>query len=277
MLRDVDRPTRYRAAINLYVEDPVSLVYLKTLWNDPSINFYVGGGNEGVTTIVRIDREYGHPNVFGVVDRDYGASNRDRWQNPNIRLFRLSIHEVENFLLVAEALASSRWNNVRLSADQIEALMFEAAQRRCWYEACRIVLGTIRSRFRENFIGDPPQDIADHTAAQRHLCESAWFQNLDVYATQTTVATIADHLQKAHGQAASQLADGTWRQEFSGKEIFKDIASRICNRQQFGGVRSSELDNDIAQAVAEWQTANRQIPPDLIELRSLLRNRVGLV
>ena len=273
---DFERPTRYRAAINLYVEDSVSLVYLKNLWNDPVITFFLGGGNEGVTTVIRIDREAGHPNVFGVVDRDYGPSNRDRWGSPDLRLFRLSVHEIENYLLEPQALASSRWNNVRLSAVRIDELMLEAARKRCWYEACRTVLEIIRSRFRDNFIGDPPQNVADMTAAQRHLCESAWFRSLNAHATRTTATNVADQLRDAHQRATEQLADGSWRREYSGKEVFKDIASRICDRQKLGGVRSSELYNDLAQAVAEWQLANEQIPTDLVTLRSLLHARIGL-
>ncbi len=276
MIRDFARPTAYRAAINLYVEDRTTLVYLRELWNDPLITYYLGGGNEGVATIVRVDREAGHPNVFGVVDRDYGESNQHKWDRPNTRLFRLRQHEVENFLLDASALASSRSQNLKLSVDQIEELLVEAARKRCWYEACRLVLRTIRGRFHEDFITDPPQDLLDIDAAKHHLCGSIWFSRLADHAARTTEDDVADLLTTAYGLTTTQLADGTWRQEFSGKNIFEDVASRICDRQKLGGIKSAELYDDLAQDVAKWQVESGQVPPELQSLRSALRVRVGL-
>jgi len=274
---DLVRPTFYRAPINLYVEDRTTLVYLKELWLDPAIAYFLGAGNDGVAAIIRVDQEAGHLNVFGVIDRDYGPSNRTRWERPETRLFRLDSHEVENLMLDAPALKNSRWSNVGHSVGQIEALLIEAAERRCWYEACRSVLGTIRRRFRENFINDPPQDLPDLEAAKRHFCESDWFRDLATNTAQTTEADIAGLLETAHDQATIQLADGTWRQEFSGKEIFKDVASRICDRQKFGGIRSSKLHGDLAEDVAGWQSKTGQVPPELESLHATLRGRVGLI
>ena len=233
------------------------------------------GGTRGLATIVRIDREAGHPNVFGVIDRDYGSTNRSKWDQPTTRLFRLRDHEVENSMLVAPALASSRWNNRRLAADVVETMLVEAARRRSWYEACRAVLDTLRGRFRCEFIADPPQDLPDLTAAQRHLCESSWFLALAKNAARTTEVEIVNLLAVAHEQAIAQLDDGTWRGEFSGKELFKDVASRICDRQKLGGIRSSELHADLARDVAEWQRDCDLIPDDLVALRITLQTHIG--
>jgi len=250
MARDFERPTQYRAAINLYVEDSITLIYLKELWSDPAFAYFVGGGHEAVSLIVRVDQEAGHPNVFGIIDRDYGGSNLSKATNPGTRVFRLSAHEVENHLLDASALASSRWNNLRLSVQEVENLLIQAAHQRCWYEACRLVLATIRQRFHEGFITDPPQDLRDLEAAQHHLCGSRWFLDLKEHSDQTTETDVVALLETSHDQATAQTIDGTWRQTFTGKAIFEDIASRICDRQQFGGVKSAQLYGDLAQAVA---------------------------
>ena len=53
MPRDVARAGLYRGSINLWVEDGLSREYLSTLWNDPGVAFFVGGGNEGVRAIVK--------------------------------------------------------------------------------------------------------------------------------------------------------------------------------------------------------------------------------
>jgi hypothetical protein len=36
------------------------------------------------------------------------------------------------------------------------------------------------------------------------------------------------------------------------------------------------MDVDLAKAVADWQAENKQIPVELIKLRDILKNRVGL-
>ena len=261
----------------MYVEDQITLIYLKELWDDPSFAYFVGGGHEAVRLIVRVDREAGHSNVFGLIDRDFGHSNLDRIGNPGTRVFRLAAHEVENYLLDAAALASSRWNNLGRSIADVEGLLIQAAQKRCWYEACRSVLAIIRGRFHEGFIVDPPQDLADHTAAHAHLCGSPWFINLADNMARTTEAEVARLLTEFHAQVTIQVDDGTWRRAFAGKEVFKDIAGRICDQQKLGGIRSTELHGDLAQAVAAWQQDQGQIPEELAILRTSLRARVGLV
>jgi hypothetical protein len=53
MPRDVAQAGLYRGSINLWVEDALTREYLSTLWNDSSVLFLVGGGNEGVQAIVK--------------------------------------------------------------------------------------------------------------------------------------------------------------------------------------------------------------------------------
>ena len=64
MPRDVARAALYRGSINLWVEDALTREYLSTLWNDSSVLFLVGGGNEGVQAIVKDAEEAGFANVF---------------------------------------------------------------------------------------------------------------------------------------------------------------------------------------------------------------------
>ncbi len=81
MPRDLDLTSLYNAPINLWVEDPLVREYLSRLWNDPGIKFLIAGGNEGVRSIVKDAEDHGYPNIFGLIDRDYRATNRADWQN----------------------------------------------------------------------------------------------------------------------------------------------------------------------------------------------------
>ena len=88
----------YRGSINLWVEDALTREYLSTLWNDPSVFFLVGGGNEGVRAIVKDAEEAGFANVFGLTDRDFRPTNTSAWIDPlkTFRTFVLPVHEIEN-------------------------------------------------------------------------------------------------------------------------------------------------------------------------------------
>ena len=108
------------ATIVLWVEDPVTRDYLKAVWRNPSlIAFRLGGGNDGVRAIVRAFDEEGYQNVLGLIDRDFQPSNQDGWSNPakTFRTFVLPVHEIENYLLDANALHSSRYRNRGLGSD----------------------------------------------------------------------------------------------------------------------------------------------------------------
>ena len=73
---DVARAGLYRGVINLWVEDALTREYLSTLWNDSSVLFLVGGGNEGVRAIVKDAEEAGLTSVFGLTDRDFRPTNK---------------------------------------------------------------------------------------------------------------------------------------------------------------------------------------------------------
>src|SRR4051812_26101719 len=126
MPRDVPRAALYRGVINLWVENALSREYLAAVWrNDPDVAFFVGGGNDGVRAVVKDAEEAGYTNVFGVTDRDFRPSNRSDWLDPRkmFRTFVLPVHEIENDLLEAEALRSSRLHNRDLAAADIERHM----------------------------------------------------------------------------------------------------------------------------------------------------------
>jgi hypothetical protein len=283
MPREVARAALYRGIINLWVEDELTREYLSAVWNHPPDVFVlIGGGNEGVSAVVKDAESSDFPNVFGLVDRDFRPTNRDRWgvAGKTLHIFVPPVHEIENDLLDPEALASSRLNTLGRTAAQIEGYLATAAGRLTWWAACRQVVAELKRRFRVEFVPDPPcGTIADEAGAIDHICASPWFVKLAGEVARTTHDDVRRLLVGAHQEAQIQLADGTWRQQFAGKEIYRDVGSRICDRTApaLRGYRPTqvEFDVDLAKDVAAGQFASNRVPHDLVELLRALRNQTG--
>jgi hypothetical protein len=268
------------ATIALIVEDPLTRDYLRAVWQDPvGVAFILGGGNDGVRAIVKSFEEEGFPNVFGVTDRDFRPSNRAQWLNPSktFRTFVLPVHEVENYLLDAQALEASPYQNRRLDAAAIEARMGAKAGGLCWWAACRETIAELKRRFREPFVPDPTQAVTDEMSARAHICGSAWFTKLAGESARSTEADVYARLSADHVVATDRLADGSWRHDFAGKEILRDVAGWICDRTRIARFPARDVDyyTDLAKEVASWQVANGVVPTDLIELLTALRLRIS--
>lgn len=267
------------ATMALVVEDPLTRGYLKALWRDPiDVAFVLGGGNEGVEAIVRSFREEGFPNVFGVTDRDFGSSNHADWtaSTKTFRTFILPVHEIENYLLDAEALEAGVYHNRNLSVDRIEEQMVEKARSLCWWSACRETIAELKRRFRRDFIADPKQTIVDEAGAWNHICGSRWFKKLPDEAARSTGPAVRRILADERQKAERRLESGDWRRDFSGKEIFKDVAGWICDETKLPSRKPRmEFFNDVAEEIADWQVANGKTPQDLADLLRALRNRLA--
>jgi hypothetical protein len=77
--------------------------------------------------------------------------------------------------------------------------------------------------------------------------------------------------------ASGRLADGTWRQDFAGKEILRDAAGWMCDRTKIPRFPPSDAEfySDLAKAIAVWQVANSTVPADLTDLLTALTARIG--
>jgi hypothetical protein len=279
LIRDVARASLYRAQINLWVEDDVTRTYLSEVWNNPAVAFLIGGGHEGVQAIVKDAEAFGFANVFALIDRDFRQSNRTDWVAPSrtFRTFVLRVHEIENHLLDATALASIRLNNSGKTLVEIETMMSTAASRLCWWAACRDVVAELRKRFRDGFLNDPSCDVDTEVQATDHIVQSPWFQKLPTEVARSTETDVGQLLLSAHGTATLSLSDGSWKDEFAGKEILRDIGSRICDRTKFSGYNptKAEFDADLAKEIGAWQRQSWAVPPDLVELLQALQLRIA--
>lgn len=280
MPRDVARASLYRGMINLWVEDELTRAYLSVVWNDdPAVAFFIAGGNEGVHAIVKDAENAGLPNVFGLIDRDFRPTNRDHWLTPgkSFRTFVLPVHEIENYLLDPPALAACNLNNLKLSESQIEDRLVATAERLTWWAACRDVIAELKHRFRNGFIADPPQTIADEEAAAKHICASAWFSKLPRESSRSAEPDVRQLLAEAYTNASACVSSGRWRVEFAGKEVYRDIGSRICDQNRLHGYRPTpnDFDIDLAKDIAAKQAATLRVPADLTDLILALRSRIA--
>ena len=229
--------------------------------------------------ILKDAEDAGYSNVFGVVDRDFGSSDRAEWMNPvkTFRRFIFPVHEIENYLLDAAALQASPYQNRSLDVAAIEAKMIANATQLCWWAACREVIAELKRRFREEFVPDPKQSVVDQNAARAHICGSDWFKKLATDAARSSETEVHALLDNSHAAASARLADGTWREDFAGKEVLKDVAGWMCDRTDIPKFPLSDVEfySDLAKGVAAWQVANNAVPTDLVVLLAALKARVA--
>ena len=93
-----------------------------------------------------------------------------------------------------------------------------------------------------------------------------------------TDARVDRLLTRAYARSLRTWRDGSWRIEYSGKEILREIGNRIFNRAvapRSYQSRGSGFDVDLAKAVAAWQVANNAIPADLSDLLAALKARIA--
>lgn len=264
--------------IVLWVEDAVTRVYVESVWQDDDSLFQilVAGGSASVSAVVHDLRGQGYGHVFGFADRDFGVGNVNSWDNPasTIETFRPSRYELENFLLDWPALEGCRENRrFSRTAGQIQERATEQAERMVWWMACRRVL----SDYWRRLVGTFPQDpkvphITNQAEAETYLLtHQRWWPALSavILHIQDREQVVRDLVQ-AHEVHGEQIKDGTWIDEFSGKEVFRSLRGYLFN-EVYG---SDELmDMDLAKSVGQWQFTHERVPREIRHLKAALKAR----
>jgi len=278
--RDIELSSLYTGPINLWVEDTFVRDYLDALWNSPAIKYLIAGGKDGVRSVVKDAERLGYTHVFGLVDGDDRPGDVSHWSNPNktFRTFVLPVHEIENYLLDAEALTGCQLNTIGKRAEELSRVMSAHAGQLCWWVACRAVLAELRHTFQDNFIPDPPASPGvDATAALAHIRASDWFQQLPGQVARWSEAEVERLLNHEHSQSQNAISDGSWVRSFPGKELFRHFRSQVFDSRKIPSPQSPtkrDLDIALARSVAEWQMLHRRIPDDLIRLHEALQRRI---
>lgn len=267
MSTDIDALYKSAKAV-LWVEDPDTRAWLEAVWLGlaPTIRVLVAGGREHVSTICGQAVDAGWTHIFGLVDRDFGTSNRHRWAllQPNERVYRLDAHEFENLLLNSNALAGCRFNTGKRTISDIDARLNSSAKTRAFWVACIRFLADTSRAAKVGFPPDP-KTITSLADAEAYVNNSDWFaRTAHSCPALATPAAITSALQAAYADATTALANGSWRESFPGKEVFHEISAHVHpNKSRI----------DLIKAVGEWQVANNAVPPQITELRTAILAR----
>ena len=217
----------------------------------------------------QIGRLAGWTHIFGLVDQDFGTSNRQHWAalGPAERVYRLDVHEFENLLLDSAALAECLLDTGKRTASEIDARLEVAAASRTWWVACVQFLAETRRDATAGFPPDPGS-IASLADAEAYINRSSWFSQ-----TATRCPALADPaavslaLKKAHGTATTALANGSWKMSFPGKQLFREISGYV-HQNAGAGARI-----DLVKAVGAWQR-DHALPPQARELHRAIQTRI---
>lgn len=278
MTFDVDIPSLYRGrVINLWVEDAVVAAYLREVWSDGEIHILIGGGVSAVEAMAKHAVENRYPNVFGLVDRDFGESNYPDWKTSGktFRRFVLPVHEVENLLLDCEGLAGCSVNDNEKTVDEVRQRLKTLATSLAPYMACRAVITELRHVVLDDFPAHPKRDaVPDIATAEALIVQSEWFRKI---AVRTQAAATADEIRRRlnerYAEYLSHLGTEQWLETFSGKELFRDVVSFVYRGT---GISGQQRDIDAAKAIARWQSESGKKPAVVLELRAAMRLRLGL-
>lgn len=261
------------APICLWVEDEETRTYLSTAWDgDGAIAIGVANGNSQLKALVNSARNDGARNVFAFRDRDFTKGNRGKWSSPSVDVFATSVLEVENYLLDADAIRQSTVNTSGKSASDIEAEMRAFAQRLDWWMACRATITELRDAVTEDFVNHPKwTKVTGLSEAEDSILQSWWWQNRMAVSTAWSDTHVRDRIAHHHGLFAQMLTDGSWKQEFSGKEIVDQLRQSVWTGPTVIPGRAGKI--EFFRAVAESQRRRVRLPSDVTDLRAELRSR----
>lgn len=269
-----DLPTLYKTQkAHVWVEDEETRTYLKAVWEDPEIGLLVAGGHENIHAVVKSARQDSFAHVFGFRDRDFGRSNRATWKNKETQVMTSEAFEVENLVLDSAAMADCAVNTSGKTAVQIEAELVALATDLPWWMSCRKAITEIRYAVTDQFTSHPARGaVKSQGEAEHAIFDSHWWTKvLPNIGTSTTQPLVQASLQQHHAAYSAMLATGQWRTDFSGKEVLREVVSRIWTKG-----RSSHCHLDFIKAVGRAQRASARIPVEIKDLRDALRAHVGL-
>lgn len=266
---------------HLWVEDSLTREYLDECWQDADIQIHIGGGNQTIRAVAHDAANQGWRHVVGLIDRDYGQSNYAQWSNPNsgARVLVLPAHELENYLLQEDALAGCTLNTLgRSVADIVSHLRHVASLCEWQVSACKVIAGW-HDLFNSDFPSHPSRNQAhDQPSALAVLQNYPWYAQVTNRATRVAQAgEPLNSLTTAHGAVAGWLAGVAWKQEFPGKELYRDIRGFVYSPAPGGAPGAGvQADIDVAKAIARWQRANNGVPAEIQELRTVVRAKAGI-
>lgn len=254
----------------IYVEDIETASYLSKLFKDRTseVRFSVAGGCEGVMIRVAADNSNNSGVlVCGIVDRDYGPDRSSKWGKPKTRTFYLKRHEIENYALDWQLLASVI-DSGSVGHHDIEEFVRSIATDYIYTVACNMYLAELERTIRRKRPCEKtvyPKRIADLSAVERENV----LKDCDETVRYIEQSEIVSYVQTEGRDALNgdairmkicdlvykikqSLESNEWIDIFPGKELLKSIRCRWM---------ASMSDEDFIKSIGDAQSKNP--PSDL--------------
>ncbi len=268
----------YPTPCTLWVEDHLTRVFLRELWNDPDILTRAGGGRAGVEYLVKNGpSKLVGTAILGLVDRDFSIAQE--WNDSKKPILFTQAHEFENHLLDFGVLAGL---SKQRSADEIKQMAVDHASTLVWWMACKRLIRELQMAHNENFPSDPPMAPAvqapmDAESAARHIFESTPFwkqraQKVHIWDESRVRRSLVEYA----NIYSRDVETGRWLSEFSGKEILRHLRSHVPGIDKPGNTSTTQRDEDFARRIARTMRKRNEIPTVFNELHKTLRSRAGL-
>jgi hypothetical protein len=265
-----------RKDVFLWVEDPTWKEYLAGAWgDDPRVGLLVAPGYASIQAVIEDARRDRVFHVYGLRDRDFSRANVLRWANlaDDVRVFVPVAHEVENYLLDADALADLPAVFMQREKTDIESRFASAVSTQTWYMAVRRFLSEFRFRVGKLPSHPKPGDVSDQATAVSwvvdQVASTGWIPTVTGEAallsdTPRMEASLCD----GHAEYVSDRASGRWKETFSGKELLAAVYGHL--------VRPGSSRLDFFREVGATQRRLGRVPQEVQDLQDSLRLRVGL-
>lgn len=269
--------TLYRTHLyHCWVEDTLTRDYLNALWLASDLKLWVGAGG-ALREIVEASRaEIAALRIFWMNDGDW-APNTLNQVRPGAISYRLHRHEIENYLLDEDAIASLRQMLRKgLDAAQAASALSASAQRLVCVVAASRTLDALKQNI--NVASWPTQptiaSCADAATTESWLTAQLTARRAELRAVQRGAgdALNAQHvtarLQREIQSAQQELQSGDWRRTYPGKELLRDAWDDI-----FAVKQNAAAEADLAKHVATYQRVHntplyQELAPWLAHMRS---------
>ncbi len=259
----------------LWVEDEDTRTYLETAWAENRIKIYVASGHPHIQAVVNAAHNDFSTHVFGFRDRDFGTSNRARWNDSAVTVLAGDNFEQENFLLDAQAIATCDKNTSGLNAAQIEHELLAIARQLPWWMSCRRTITEMGDAVTADFSGHPKhREVASQQQAENAIFASPWWTNAlpSLAPTWGDKVAISARLAKHEASYRAMLTNTAWQQEFSGKEILQEIVTKVWTRKRPADPQGRL---ELVRAIALAQRDQKRLPSEVTELRTAILTRIG--
>lgn len=232
------------------------------------------------------------PTYYFLIDRDYHdeADVERSWQNfPDPNTHNLLIwrkRELENYFLDPEYLAASPWRVPGTTVDTLRELIREQAQQRIYLEAANLVLVEVRERQKhspvEEFKG-PEQFQCEEDAVARLLGHVALRTRPALLAEELADERLVERLTRVLDRLFGDVEHrtlrwdvGTWRDEVSGKQIYRAVVNRYFHVKDHLGQRLTGKD-PASGTDPEKEVVKSLLKRPLIEQPKDFQELVGLL